>query len=112
MKTRPATTPSATSAPPDVFSAIEIGRAAGVSAHAIRRFMAAGEIGTVDGELISLREASRAVRRLRSGALRSSGHQMFGSTLLDRTADPRSRRLSVAPVRRLARMCGCTPVDP
>lgn len=96
MKTRPATRPNATSAPPDVFSADEIGRAAGVSARTVRRFMAAGEIGTVDGELISLREASQAVRRLRSGALRPSGHQMFGSALRDSAADPRSRRWSVA----------------
>ena len=95
VKTRPATRRDAITAPPDVFSADEIGRAASVPADIIRRLMAAGEIGTVDGELISLPEASRAVRRLRSGALHTAGPQLFG-TLVALGADPRSRRLSVA----------------
>ena len=95
VKTRPATRGDAITAPPDVFSADEIGRAASVPADVIRRLMVAGEIGTVDGELISLPEASRAVRRLRSGTLHVAGPQLFG-TLVELGADPRSRRLSVA----------------
>ena len=94
---RPAGLPDS---PPEVFSPAELARAAGVPAPLIRRLIATADIPTVDGELVALSDAVRAVRGLRSGQLRAhppgARPGVFGSALLATSADdPTSRRLSV-----------------
>ena len=83
-------------AAPEVYSAEEISRAGGVPTVAVRQLIAAGEIATVDGELVAQSEAVRAVRRLRAHRL-TPIRQVFGSALLDRSIeDSRPTALSVA----------------
>ena len=85
---------------PEVYSAEEVARAAGVTAPLVRQLITGAEIGTVDGELVPHSEAVRAVHALRTGRLRghSSGARpgVFGSALANVSAvNPRSRRMSV-----------------
>ena len=97
MQRRPARRDDRLRTPPEVFSARELARAAGVPAASIERLIATAEIATVDGELVAIRDAVRAVRALRAGRLRPAARQVFGSALLDRSAvDPQSRNLSLA----------------
>ena len=49
---------------PDVYSADEIARAAGVPVADVRAMLKSGRIHAVDGEFVSVHEAVRAVRRL------------------------------------------------
>ena len=60
---------SVISAVPDVFTAREIARAAGVSAREVRALILAAELATVDGRFVAAAEAVRAVRLLRGGPL-------------------------------------------
>ncbi len=53
---------------PEVFSAREVARAAGVPARRVRRLLAEGAIRTIDGEFVPQAEAVRAMRALRTGA--------------------------------------------
>ena len=76
----------AASCTPEVYSPDEVARAAGVDRRAVGRLIAAGEIATVDGVLVSQREAVRAVRRLRRGPVHPS-HPVFGGALLDRSLE-------------------------
>lgn len=62
---------------PDVFSAAEVARAAGVSAREIRTLLAEGRIASVDGRFIAAREAVRAVRRLRGVATAAQDRELF-----------------------------------
>ena len=73
-------------AAPEVYSADEISRAAGVDRHAVRNLIAAGEIATLDGVLVAHREAVQAVQRLRSGSMPLL-RPIFGGALLDRGTD-------------------------
>ena len=68
--------------PPEVYSAGEVAQAAGLDLSVVRRLIAAGEIATVDGVLVTEREAVRAVRRLRRGPVRA-GRLVFGGALLE-----------------------------
>ena len=80
---RPAqTTPPARNAP-EVYSADEVARAAGVDRNVIDRLIAAGEVATVDGVFIAEHEALRTARRLRRGPV-STSRTVFGGALLDR----------------------------
>ena len=81
---------------PEVYSAGEISRAAGVDRRLVRNLIAAGEIGTLDGALVAQREAARAVQRLRSGES-PLPRPLFGGALLDRdTAESPSAAVSAA----------------
>ena len=89
-------TRSATSSAPEVYSADEVARAARVDRRLIRRLIAAGEIGTVDGALVAGPEAARAVRRLRRGPV-PAVRPLFGGALLERSpGDPPSAAVSAA----------------
>ena len=87
--------------PPIVFSARELGRAAGVPARRIRAFIAAGEIQTVDGEFVTERDAAVAMRALVFGGALSlpaaaDGPRPFGGTPFALPpVDARSRGLSL-----------------
>ena len=72
-------------AAPEVYSADEIARAAGVDRRLAGHLIAAGEIATLDGALVGEREAIRAVRRLRRGPAPPQ-RPLFGGALLDRSA--------------------------
>ena len=65
-----------TSVVPDVFTAREIARAAGVSAREVRALILAAELGTVDGRFVTAAEAVHAVRLLRGGPL-EAGRGLF-----------------------------------
>ena len=67
---------SVTSTVPDVFTAREIARAAGVSAREVRALILAAELATVDGRFVAAAEAVRAVRLLRGGPL-EAGRGLF-----------------------------------
>ncbi len=67
---------SATRAVPDVFSAREIARAAGVGLREVRAMILSAELETVDGRFVAAAEAVRAVRLLRGGAP-EAGHGLF-----------------------------------
>ena len=49
---------------PDVYSADEIARAAGVPTADVRAMLKSGRIRSLNGEFVSMAEAVRAVRRL------------------------------------------------
>jgi TonB family protein len=68
---------SATAAVPDVFSAREIARAAGVPSGDVRRLIAAGEVPSVDGRFVTATHAVAAVRRLRGDASAVDAHDLF-----------------------------------
>ncbi len=81
---------------PDVYSAEEVARAVRRPASLVHLLIAAGDIATIDGVLISHREAARSIQWLRAEQMRPV-RQVFGSALLDRSIDDsRSTRLSVA----------------
>ena len=81
---------------PEVYSADEVARAAGVGRSVIRRLIAAGEMATLDGVFIAEHEAVRIARRLRRGPI-STGRPVFGGALLDRgLQDSPSGAVSVA----------------
>ena len=88
-------------AAPEVYSADEIARAAGVDRRVVGRLIAAGEIGTLDGVLVAQREAVRAVRRLRRGPLLLR-RPPFGGALLDRAAGDASSAACSAALSTLA----------
>ena len=84
---------------PELYSARELGIAAGVSTWIVRQLIASADIPTVDGEFVSQGEALQAVRGLRSGhlAVHSSVARpgVFGGALLSRDmADRQSQGLS------------------
>ena len=70
----------------EVYSAQEISVASGVPVREVRRLIAAGEIGTVDGALVAHREALRAVRRLGAGPVHPLRF-VFGGALADRSIE-------------------------
>ena len=74
--------------PPEVYSAQEIAGVAGVQPATVRALIASADIPTVDGELVSQRDAVDAIRGLRSGRLRASVSVprpgVFGGALLMR----------------------------
>ena len=72
-------TPSA----PEVYSADEVARAAGVDARLVRSLVAAGEMETVDGVLVAEREAVRIAQWLRRGPI-PPVRPVFGGALLER----------------------------
>ncbi len=81
---------------PEVYSADEVARAAGVDRGLVRRLIAGGEIATVDGLLVAESDALRAVRRLRSGPIHLC-LPVFGGALLQRDVDDsRSAAVSAA----------------
>ncbi len=88
-------------AAPEVYSADEIARGAGVDRRVVGRLIAAGEIGTLDGVLVAQREAVRAVRRLRRGPLLLR-RPPFGGALLDRSAGDASSAACSAALSTLA----------
>lgn len=63
-----------TAEPPDVFSAREIARAAGISPREVTARIRSGALATVDGRFVARREAVRAVRELRTAVGR---HDLF-----------------------------------
>lgn len=71
---------------PEVYSADEVARAAGVDRRLVGRLIAAGEIATVDGALVAQHEAVRAVRRLQGGPVLLR-RPVFGGALLDRRVE-------------------------
>ncbi len=79
----------------DVFSTAEIARAARVPEAAVRLLIAAGEVATVDGDLVAGPEALRAARRLRSGPNGLAAGPFFGSALVERANGREPRRVSV-----------------
>ena len=84
---------------PEVFSAQEVADTAGVPTAVVEELITGAEIATLDGELIALRDAARAVEGIRSGRLQAQpwgGRPgVFGGALLDHTtADRQSRGLS------------------
>lgn len=86
---------------PEVYSADEISRAAGVDRRIVRRLIANGEIATLDGALIVQQEAIRVVRRLQSGRM-SVRLPVFGAALLDRGADDAASAAVSAAISTLA----------
>ena len=86
---------------PEVYSADEIARAAGVDRRVVERLVAAGEIATLDGVLVAQREAVGAVRRLRREPLLSR-RPLFGVALLDRSAGDASSAAFSAAISTLA----------
>ena len=89
------TSPDGERALTEVFSAVEIARAARVPEAEARLLIAAGEVTTVDGGLVAGPEALRAAARLRTGAGRSTTGRVFGSMLLARVHGAEPRRWSV-----------------
>ena len=88
--------PGSRSSAPEVYSADEIARAAGVDRRVVRRLIAAGEIATLDGALVARREAARAALGLLGGPLLPR-RPLFGGALLDRSAaDASSAAFSAA----------------
>lgn len=88
---------------PEVFSASEIARAAGVSAGLVQGLIAAGEIATIDGELVGETEAVAAVHGLAAGRWRPSGdglscdaRPIFATVTRLRHTDGQSRGFSLA----------------
>lgn len=85
---------------PEVYSAHEIARAAGVDASAVERLMADGSITTLDGEFVAFDEACRAGRLLRAGHAFSRAQSIFsgspGVLFARHLAAPRSPGLPVA----------------
>ena len=85
---------------PNVFSARELARAAGVPAQQIRALIAAGEIPTVDGEFVTERDAAIATRALVFGGplrlpVARGGPNRFGHPPFSLSSvDARSRGLS------------------
>jgi TonB family protein len=59
---------SVTASAPEVFTAREIARAAGVGLRDVRSLLSAGTIGTIDGRFVAPSEALRAVRLLGGAA--------------------------------------------
>ena len=81
---------------PEVYSADEVARAAGVDRRVVKGLIAAGEIATLDGVLVAQREAVGAVRKLRREPMLSR-RPLFGAALLDRSAgDASSAAFSAA----------------
>ena len=81
---------------PEVYSADEVARAAGVDRSVIHHQIAAGEVATLDGVFIAEQEAVRTARRLRRGPV-STTRPVFGGALLDRgLRDSPSGPVSVA----------------
>jgi protein TonB len=58
---------SNTTAVPDVFTAREIARAAGVSPREVRALILSAEVETIDGRFVAAADAVRALRQLRGG---------------------------------------------
>ncbi|HEX2453315.1 MAG TPA: TonB family protein [Vicinamibacterales bacterium] len=73
----------------DVFSAREIGRAAGVSIREVRALLASGVIESVDGHFATADQAIAAVRRLRKGLGQAGRPGLF------RTASSAQRHPSI-----------------
>jgi protein TonB len=67
----------ATTSVPDVFSAREVARAAGVDQDAVRALVAGGVIRTVQGRYLPSGEAVRAVRMLRDGLPVARADELF-----------------------------------
>ena len=88
-------------AAPEVYSAEEVGRAAGVDRRVIRRLIAGGEIATIDGALVAQREVVRLVRRLRRGPVHPQ-RPVFGGALLDRGLEDSSSAAASAAISTLA----------
>ena len=86
---------------PEVYSADEVARAAGVDRRVVRRLLTAGEIATVDGLLVAQREAVRAVRELQRGPIRACG-PVFGGALLQRDVEDSSSAAVSAALSTLA----------
>jgi len=80
-------------APADVFSGREIGRAAGVPLRLTDRLIRSGAIATVDGRYVAAADAVRVVRQLRDGRLAQLGTEpgLF-------TRPPARRRPATAPL--------------
>lgn len=74
---------------PEVFSAREVARAAGVSGRVVRRLIADGSIPTVDGEFIVDRVAATAVRALSGGSPSPTGSGGPGPAFKTQSADTR-----------------------
>jgi protein TonB len=81
-----------TTSVPDVFSALEVARAAGVHQDAVRALVVAGQVGTVNGRYLPSGEAVRAVRMLRDGSVVPRTDELFQP----------SPRLARSPARALA----------
>lgn len=79
--------------PPEVYSAREMAGVAGVQPATVRALIASADIPTVDGQLVSQRDAVDAIRGLRSGRLRPSVSVprpgVFGGALLMRQTTSR-----------------------
>lgn len=69
--------PSVARSIPEVFSAREIARAAGVSPWEVRRLVASEELKTLDGRLAGPTDAVRAVRILRGLRIESAPRDLF-----------------------------------
>lgn len=69
--------PSIPGPAPDVFSAREIARAAGVSTREVRRLIDAGEITSLDGRFTASAQAVAAVRAFRTGRTPPSDRSLF-----------------------------------
>ena len=95
----PGPAPAADAGAPELYSAAELARVAGVPTPIIEDLVTEAEIATVDGKLITLEEAVRAAHAIRAGRLRphpgGSRPRVFGETIArGRAVDHRSRRLS------------------
>ena len=95
----PGPPPSADAADLETYAAAEVARLAGVPTRVIDDLVTGAEIATVDGVLITLNEAVRAVSAIRAGRLRPhpGGPRpgVFGETIARGcTVDHQSRRLS------------------
>ncbi|HMF60906.1 MAG TPA: energy transducer TonB [Vicinamibacterales bacterium] len=66
-----------TTSVPDVFSTVEVARAAGVHQDAVQALVAAGQVGTVKGRYMPSGEAVRAVRMLRDGNVVPRADELF-----------------------------------
>ena len=89
------------SSAPEVYSADEIARAAGVDRGAVRHLIAAGEVATLDGVLVAQRDAVRAVQSVQRGPLLRN-RPLFGGALLDRRAGDASSAAWSAAISTLA----------
>ncbi len=68
---------SVTASAPDVFTAREIARAAGVALRDVRSLISTGTIGTIDGRFVAPSEAVRAVRLLGGAAAAPPERELF-----------------------------------
>jgi protein TonB len=66
-----------TTSVPDVFSAHEVARAAGVRPNAVRALIMGGQVGTIDGRYLASAEAVRAVRLLRDDDVGARAGELF-----------------------------------